>query len=306
MNYVDTTLLKLADPAQRAGVFNDVGLAQMLSALYDTSTMQTSAPYSPIFDTFELGVPVARAAAFDGYWQSQDGSSRMDARFELTGLFDVSPIRVDALWQGRIVANVALAGSTLTAVGLRWPDAGTIDAQIVAALGSLPSDPVTLETQRRTRYMAELEASMKQPSALTDPIFDSLLASVGARSVGDVIAARGTANFAVGQITFSDPGQPRAAVDLLPVSAALMISDTGFSIADFLMQTKIVRTQLEPLGLGVSVDPKYPLRTQFLIVWVVPAAVFDDTGWPGASPDLRIAAAGTWLASEGIGLVVTA
>jgi hypothetical protein len=306
MNYVDATLLKLADPAQRAGVFDDVAFAQLLSAMYDTTSLSVAGPYAGIFDTFELGLAVGRVGSVDGSWQAPDGSNRMDARFSLAGLFDPSPIRVDALWQGRISATVALPTSKITAVATQWPDPAGVDAKIVAALGALPADPVALEAQRRTQFMNEIEAAMKQPTALTDAAFDSLLHSAGARTVGDVMATGGTARFAAAQLTFSDPGQPQPSVALVPMSAALMIADAGFSIADLLMQSKIVRRQLEPLGLGVTIDPAYPLRTPFLVVWVVPATVFNDAGWPGASPALRITAAGSWLAGEGIGLAVTA
>jgi hypothetical protein len=306
MNYVDSTLLKLADPAQRGGVFDDVACAQLLSAMYDTTAMSVAGPFSAIFDRFELGVPVGRAATLDGYVQAPDGSNRIDARFRLDGLFDASPIRVDALWQGRIGASVALPASKISGVAVRWPDPAGVDAKIVAALGALPADPVALEAQRRAQYMNEIEAAMNQPAALTDAVFDSLLQTAGARSVADVMATAGNARFAAAQLSFSDPGQPQPSVALVPLSAALMIVDAGFSIADLLMQTKIVRDRLEPLGLDVTVDAAYPLRAPFLVAWIVPAAVFNDSGWPGASPALRIGAAGSWLADEGIGLVVTA
>ncbi len=306
MNYVDRILVRLADPAQRAGVFNDTALAQILSALYDTSAMTIGAPYSPIFDVFTLGVPVARVGTLDGYLQPQGASQATDAHFTVGGIADAATVRVDALWQGRILANATIASSQVSAVSLQWPDASDVDAQIVAALGSLPSDPAALEHERRTRYMTLVEAAMLQPTALTDATFDALLSAVGVTSVGDMIAARGNADVAVARVTFTPPGDPKPVVTLLPVSAALMIFDAGFALADLLAQTKTVRAQLAPQGLGVSVDPKLPARTDFIMLWVVPSDVFNDSDWPGATPALRIANAGTWLANEGIGLLVTA
>jgi hypothetical protein len=48
------------------------------------------------------------------------------------------------------------------------------------------------------------------------------------------------------------------------------------------------------------------------VCWVLPAATFDDPGWPGASGTdadtqraTRLAAARAWLATQGVAVVTT-
>src|SRR5690349_18620387 len=167
MNFVDSVIVRLAADATRTSLFDNASLAQLLSAQYDTDTMQLTAPYAPVFDQFELGVSLPEGAG-------------------------ANQIRVDGFWRGRIVARTAIGGSVVDEVRSSWPDGHQIDAQIISALGSLPADVVALEQERRKRYIALLKAGMAQPDALTDDRFDAALRAAGLDSVGALLAAFGT------------------------------------------------------------------------------------------------------------------
>lgn len=300
MNFVDSVIVRLSDPSTRAALFDAVALAQLLDAQYQTDTLNVSGPYSPVFDRLELGVPVATPVAVRGDWNGPTPGTHVDLHLSVSGLSDTAN-RVDAFWSGRIVASAQVGGASVDRVGSSWPDPGGIDAQIVAALGSLPSDPTALEAQRRTRYVTMLKAGMAQPDALTDDVFDERLRGAGVDSVGALMAASGTKAIASLNVRFT--AAPSTSVTTaFPVSFALLVRDAP-SISDLLYESKSVRALMSTGGKALVPDPTIPLRCTLGVAWVVPATLFDDTAWPGADNAARRAAAGTWLAAEGIGLV---
>jgi hypothetical protein len=89
----------------------------------------------------------------------------------------------------------------------------------------------------------------------------------------------------------------------------VLIRDQGFSVADLLMDSRLLRAQAEQMGLEAPADPTVRRHRGIVVVWVVPAAVFDDADWPGGDSGsaaerraARFQRAGQWLAGEGIGL----
>jgi hypothetical protein len=95
----------------------------------------------------------------------------------------------------------------------------------------------------------------------------------------------------------------------LPFAAAVLIRDQGFSLADLLVETRLVRARAEELGLDVPAPDDVRRRHRVVAVWVVPIETFDDDGWPGGDTGTdaqkraaRFARAGQWLARSGIGL----
>lgn len=312
MNFVDTILIRLADPAARGGVFDNDSLAQIASTAYDTSAMPIQGPYNAVFDDIQLGLAVPRIATLEGYWGRATTGERTDSQFMLSG-FGESSIRVDAFWRGAIIARSTPPTGHVSAARGNVVDAGQIDAEIVAALGALPADPAALENERRTRLLTHLRAAFAQPDLMTGDLLDQWLHENGASSVGDLITKlRGVVYAHPLQITFSPPNDVPSLPAPLPIGSALLIRDTGFSVGDLLTESKIVRQQLGPMGLARAVDAKLPVREPLPITWIVPAAAFDDTGWPGAAAGMaadaaraarRTAAAG-WLVLQGIGLAV--
>lgn len=314
MNYEDATLIRLADQASRSALFDDLALEQLISATYNTDLLAVEGPYQPIFKEFRLGVVLSNLGVVEGVWNPVGGVERMEARFHSSGLGSNSLIRVDALWRGDIVARTIPTTSRITQVEAKWTDAGTIDAEIAAALGSLPTNSQTLEQERRTRFLERIRSALNQPLSFTDELLDKWLFSVGATSVSDLVTrSQGTVQSSAVQVTFSPPDPAPPSPKALPITAALLIRDIGFSVAQLLMESKMLREQLEKQGLERSPDPSLPLRHPLIIVWVVPVTIFDDPDWLGGTPgmtpealrDARRVVAGQWLAREGIGLVAT-
>lgn len=312
MNFVDTTLVRLADSTTRAAVFDDAALQQMLAATYDTDAMPVEGPFQSIFDDFRLGLAVLPQTLVDGTWNPIGGMERFEAHYSLAGLGDGQVARVDAVWLGHISAVSTTDRAHITSVSVNWPDLGSIDAQIRSELGALPNDPTVLEQQRRSHLLAALRQHADQPNALTDAGLSALLADMQVGSVGDLLeASRGLSLPASIRVSFSPPDAPDPVARMLPIAAAILIRDTGLSIAQLITDTRMVREQLQPLGLDRPSNPDLPVRQPFIVAWAIPAALFDDADWPGAvggmTPDQARAArrmqAGAWLAGEGIGLI---
>jgi len=90
-----------------------------------------------------------------------------------------------------------------------------------------------------------------------------------------------------------------------------LIRGPAVPVAQLVADSKLVRSRLEVGGLARPSEANVRFRQSLVIVWIVPAAVFDDADWPGAAGGMnaaqsraaRRAAAAAWLAREGIGLV---
>lgn len=308
MDFVDGVLVRLADPATRESLFDAVSTAHLVEAAYDTDAMPVEPPYGLVFDDLRLGYAAPPSTTVDGEWMGVGGSDRTEVRLRLHGL--APPMRVDALWRGALVVRTTLARDRIEHVELTQPGFD-VDPEIEADLGELPTDPVQLETERRTRVLARLRAGLDQPDAFTDDHLDRLLVGVGAGSVGDLVTrfAGQVAPSAV-QIRYTPPSAVPPTPRPLPFAAALLVRDQGFSLADTLVQSRLVRARAEELGLLAPAEPAVRQRHPVVVVWMVPAEVFDDEAWPGGNGGneaeqraARFARAGQWLAREGIGLV---
>ncbi len=312
MNFEDSTLVRLADPAARLGLLDTASLEQLVAAAYDTDAMPVEGPYQAVFDQLRLGMAIPRAGTLEGFWSPVGGAERTEARFRISGLGEGSTVRVDAFWKGSIIARAVPATSPITEVRTGWPDGAGIDAEIAAALGSLPADPVALEQERRARLLARVRGGVADPAAFTEASLDRWLAEAGVDTVGELLA-RGPLDARLGtvRVRFGPAPAGPATPVTLPIAAALLIRDTGFSLAQLLMESKLVREELEDLGLERPVDAGLRPRRRVLVAWLVPQTLFDDADWPGGTgttPEAlragRRQAAGRWLAQEGIGLVV--
>jgi hypothetical protein len=313
VNFVDATVIRLADPGSRAAVFDAVALGQLVEAGYDAAALAVEGPFSPVFDEFRLGLPSRPTGLVDGVWSALGGVERTEIHLRVPGLGLDGVARVDAVWRGAIVARAAAGGGTVTDVATVWPDPSGIDQEIVEESGSLPADPAALEAARRTHLLARIRAAVAQPDVATEAALDPWLARLGVASVAELLdGAQGTAAGGAVQVSFA-PGPASSVPRPLPLTALLLVRDAGFSVVDLVAETNVLREVATTLGLERPADATLPRRVPVLVVWVVPPEVFDDQGWPGGTSGTpeerrasRRAAAGTLLAREGIGLVVAA
>lgn len=307
MNYADKTLVRLADPATRAALFDQTSLGQILTAAYDVSAMPVQGPFTAVFDELSVGVTAPPTGTLEGSWNVVGAIDRTEASFQVAGVGQSDVLRIGALWRGAVVARFPTSGEPITDVTSNWPDLGSIDEAIETALGSLPSDPATLEAERRTRLEALLEAGMDQPAALSDATVDAWLESVGVESVGDLLTRfAGSVVPGTVTVTFAPPVAAPATPRPLPVTAALLVRDSGFSVTDLLVESRLIRQRIRALGAEQPPQNGLRPRDSVLVAWIVPPETFNDADWPGANVAARRAGAGAWLAREGIGLVVAA
>jgi hypothetical protein len=307
VEFVDAVLVRLGDPAERAAVFDQVALANLVEAAYDTEAMPVGPPFAAVFDDLTLGFAATPGAVLDGSWMGSGGLDRTEFRAQLHGLGEPAP-RIDALWRGSLVVRTATARDTVEALEMRLPSLN-VDPQIVADLGGLPGDPVLLETERRTRVLTRLRAGLHQPAAFTDAQLDRLLDRAGAASVSELVALAQQAVPATVQLRFSPPPAAAPAPKALPFAATVFVRGAGFSLAALLAESRLARARAEDLGLDVPAPAEIRRRHRMVVVWVVPAVMFDDPDWPGGGNGpptqqraARLARAGRWLAAQGIGL----
>jgi hypothetical protein len=300
MNFVDFTLVRLAQDETRASVFDQDALAQIVAAGYAAEGATLAGPYSGLFDELQVGVSIPRRATIDGHWCSTTGE-RTVVRLELAGAGRPSTVRVDAIWRGSVVARTSPASSRIRQVISSWPGPDGIDREIIGALGSLPADPVALEAERRSRFLSRVRAAFPQSGAFTDAWFDDWLGRIGARSVGDLMTRfQGQLLTGALEIAFADPAETPPSPRLLPLSAAILIRDAPLSIADLLADSKMIREHLFEAGVERAPDQAMSRRAPLVVVWIVPDTVFEDVDWPGADAAARRRSAAAWLGAEGI------
>jgi len=310
MDFVDHTLVRLADESTRGVLFDDSALAGILAAAYDVSAVAPVAPYRAVFDELTLGVASASPGVVEGSWYGLGGLSQTEARFQISGLGERGAERVDAIWRGAIVASTVRANDAIQAVQTTGVALGGIDAQIMADLGSLPADAAELEQERRVRLRTRLAGTLAQPDALTDRSLDALLSLAGLGSAGDLldVVAAGGATTAV-RVTYAPPANTPPTPRSFPLAAALLIRGADLSVTRLLAESKAARERLGGLAIDRPRDPSLPLKQPLVVVWLVPASIFDDADWPGAAGATdaetranRRTAASVWLAREGIAL----
>lgn len=303
MNFVDSTLVKLAGPATRKSVFDATALGQILEATYDADRIGPFAGnLEPLFDEVEIGVSAPPLSVLDGTWNVTGGPERTEVHLSLDGLGAQAP-RIDAFWRGSILARLAAGTDRVEKVSVRWPDPARVDEVVAAANAGVLPGGAALEQARRAELLKQLKAGFHEPDAFTEDHLAALVEEAGASSVRDLFEAlNGTHQVAAVQLTYSAPAPISATRQPLPIAAAILIRDQPLAVAELLDETKATRRRLGALGYQASFDPSLHARHPLIVIWVVPKAAFNDPDWPGANPAARRAGAGTWLAREGIGL----
>jgi hypothetical protein len=211
------------------------------------------------------------------------------------------------LWRGGIIARTTPAAGKIVQEISAWPDGSGIDAEIIAALGALPTDSIALEKERRDRFLARVRTALRQPDAFTDAIFDEWLRSIDAESVSDLMTRfRGGISTGTLRIRYSDPTALPPSPRELRITAAVLLRDQPISLAEILSQSKMVGEHLREAGVERARQADTSTRAPILVVWMVSEAIFDDdwpgggSGTPAAKRLRRRRAAAAWLGPQGI------
>ncbi len=299
MDFVDATLLRLADEASRSNVFDEQSLLQLVAAAHDISGLGLDAPVTPVFDEVKFAFQDDRNVAVTGSWMTVGHTDRSELTINAAGLGPAVP-RIDLLWRGSVVASSGGGNAVVDKVDLAYLDIAGLDREIAP----LPTVPAELEQRRRAALLARVRRNLDQPTAFSDEDLGRLLARVEVASVGELMASPPAAAGATLRVRYAATADSAPRRRQFGIAAALLLRPANTSIAALLDETRRVRPYLTQIGFSPPRAAGERSRGAPVIAWVMPAAVFDDTGWPGASRTERRAWAGTWLAREGIGLVV--
>lgn len=311
MNFVDHTLVRLASPSLRQPLFDEVALQQILSACYDTDALPISAPFVAHFSEFECAMMAPSIANGYGKGYLPGTPDPINFNLELSGLPEHQVTQAHAYWRGSIRANSAPESSTISNVDLNWASISQLDSSIIAADGALPVGSIELENRRRLALQDTLRAAVSDPTAVTDSTLGHLLNSMDVNSIDELLQKLSGSSAGL-TLKFSAANNALPSPQLYPISSGILIYDTGFSITQALFESKRLLKSLDQFGLDSKLKKSLTAKRSAVVVWLVPAAVFDDTDWPGATPGMnaeqarsaRRMHAGQWLANEGIGLSV--
>jgi hypothetical protein len=305
MDFVDSVILRLADEPSRAAVFDSESLAQLLAASHDAAGIGVEAPFALVVDEISFVHDDESRVDVDGSWMTMGRTERTEVALRAPGLGAPIP-RIDVLLSGAVTATSRAGGSRVVTVDLNWLDVAGIDSEI----SPLPTDPALLEQRRRERLLVRLRAHLDQPAAFDDAALDRVLTRLGVGSVTELMTRPPAAAAATLQVTFGEGPDETARRRRFPLAAALLVRNSPVSVAALLDETRRVRAHLHRLGFGLR-DAGPRARSSPIAAWVLPAPLFDDGGWPGATGGptatqraQRRAWAGRWLASERIALIV--
>jgi hypothetical protein len=225
----------------------------------------------------------------------------------LDGLVPPTP-GADAVWAGSVVVRAAGPGGTIEEVRTSEPD---LDAAFAAALAGLPPTATPDEVRAALRQAAK--AGFATP--LTDTELDALLAVVvpgvaDPRALGRAAGGRELVEARLGMS--EPPDQTTAPPVALPVVVAFLVADATAAPRQLLQSTALARRAARPYPVPAAPAGSPSRKVERCVCWVLPAAAFDDDGWPGAAGGdpaqrraARLAAARAWLATQGVALVTT-
>lgn len=309
MEFEDATLIRLASVETRRAVFDELSLEHIVRASLNTDASAVDGPYDAAFDEVRLGVCTPHVTRVEGGWSGPAPTERVVAHFEVAGPAGGARPRADLVWRGAVIARTAGPSGSVTGVDLAWPDVATLDDDIAQPP---PPGPADLEAARRAVLLTRLRAGAAQPEAVTERVLDRLLATAGVASVGELAQRHtgGTRSTARVLVRFGPDAGPPPTPQRVPVAVALLVRAQTGRLTDLLAESAALRDALSD-ELYPPQDGPTSLRGGPVVAWVLPAATWDDTGWPGAEPglppaDARLArreAAATWLGPAGIALV---
>ena len=104
MDFVDATILRLADESLRNAVFDTESLSQLLSASHDVAGIGVEAPFSIVFDELSFLRDDESRVDVDGSWMTMGHTERTEVMLRAPGLGAPIP-RIDVLIAGAVIAT---------------------------------------------------------------------------------------------------------------------------------------------------------------------------------------------------------
>jgi hypothetical protein len=308
MDDASAVLIRLADPAARVELLDAEALLEIAAVCYAVERGAVVGTTTAVYDRFDVAVPVLPEVVASARISRAGEPVPWDMTASWDGLVPLAP-GADAVWAGSVVLRTARGGGTVEAVAAREPD---LDAAFAAALAGLP--PTATEEEIRAALRAAARSELAAPP-LTDTELDAVLAAVepgstDPRGLGRVVGGRESVGL---RVTMSPPVDVATAPPLaLPVVVAFLVADAAVVPRELLRATAGARRAARAYPVR-SVPRDAPARAaERCVCWVLPAAAFDDDGWPGdTGGDAaqqradRLAAARSWLATQGIALLTT-
>ncbi|HEX8346003.1 MAG TPA: hypothetical protein VF657_14875 [Actinoplanes sp.] len=251
MNAADKVLLRLADPAARAGLLNADALLELATVCYEIDPATVAGPTTAAYDRVDLAVPLA-------------------------------PER------------------SATARAMRAGDAMPWDLLVTWDAGSEPAPGAD----------AVVVAHLAVRAAGAGGVIDEVDVTAPVPVPGPSGDGRETLGLRLHMSALPDPAG--AAPLVLPVVIAFLVADGAAAPRELLRATAAARRAARPYPVPELPSNSPPRRTERCVCWLVPAAAFDDDGWPGGTGgnadvqrSARLAAARGWLATQGIAVVTT-
>ncbi len=300
MDSASETLLRLADPAARAAVLDPATLLALATVCYDLDPAQVGEPVTADYARFDLAVAAEPVTASARIMRSGD-----PVPWEVAACWDGPTGAVaDAVWSGSVVVRVTRSDDTVVGLDTTAVD---LDAAFAAAVAGLPATATPAQVRAALRDAARSELAAPP---LTDTELDAVLRQMAPdaadpRALGH--AARGRSTITT-RLRVRPPGQDAPAVPVpLPVVVAFLAAGRGAAPRDLLRATAAARRAAAPYPLAAAPAGAPPRRVERCVCWLLPAAAFDDPGWPGGGTGtaaeqraVRLAAARGWLAAHGI------
>jgi hypothetical protein len=307
MDAVDRVLLQLADPVARPGLLGADALLELATVCYNIDPATVTGPTTAVYDRVDLAVPLTADTTATARLMRAGDALPWDVTATWKAGREPVP-GADAVLVARLAVRAAPAGGMIEQVDTALPD---LDAAFAAAIAGLPTSATPEQVRAALRLAAEQSLT---GDTLTDTELDAVLAG----AVGSAAADPRRLGHATGgqdavslRLTMSTPSHPVDATPLvLPVVVAVLVADAATAPRDLLRATAAARRAALAYLLPEAPRDAPPRRVDRCVCWLLPAAAFDDDGWPGgigntadAQRSARLAAARGWLATGGIAVV---
>src|SRR5262245_11397752 len=102
MDFVDATILRLADESARNAVFDSDSLSQLVSASHDVSANSVEEPFAIVFDAISFVHDDESRVDVDGSWMTMGQTERTEVVVRALGLGASVP-RIDLLVAGAVL-----------------------------------------------------------------------------------------------------------------------------------------------------------------------------------------------------------